>query len=231
MKTLLLPSALLCALCFIACKKYTNFGRGDVTTPEFLDQSVSYRTFATKASPADSARGKFKDSIMISRRVNKGDLNFLSNMPNVRANIIGSKGFSFGFEDRTKPSPYFLFTANAFPNVPIDIELNKKYENITPRVDLSPIYLGSGDGTHGMNYFVDNVYPPDAGSITSKTYTSIVFNKYLKVPLIPYYYDTAYIVSGHINGYSIKYYHETDTTKYVQRWDFTIEFSDLRFLK
>ncbi len=211
-----------------ACKKNSDNPTSDISNPDYLDQSVVYKTIATIPSPADSADGLLKDSITVSRRKNKNDADFLTNISYVNSNISkGFNGFSFGYDDPNNSLPYFLFTANAFPDVPREFQLSKNYEHTSIRATPKPLFLGSHDGFNAMTYFVNNVYPPDAGDPSSRTYTSVSFSKKLKILRNPDSIDTVLFGSGHISGYCIDYYHLTDTTKYVHRWDFTVDFTNL----
>ena len=213
----------------VACKRnYDNNPIGSNT--DSLNQSIIYKTIATIPSPADTANGLLKDSIGVFRRKYKNDLDFLTNIPNVFSNIGKNfNGFSFGYDDPNNSLAYFDFSAYAFPDVPRQFLLNSAYEHTSVRGSpyQKPLFLGSYNGFDGMTYFLSNVYPPDAGAPSSTTYTSVTFNKLIKIPL-PYSIDSAYFGSGHIAGYCIDYYGLTDTTKYVQRWDFTVDFTDLR---
>lgn len=195
-----------------------------------MHQSVIYKTVATIPSPADSVRG-LRDSISVFGNKGKNDFDFFWNIHNVVAYGYKSGGFSFAYADPDKEFPYFTFTVYAFPNVPYDFQLNKLYENITLPGALNPTFLGTHTGNDGMTYFVNNVYPSDAEPPSSKTYTSVIFTKKIKIPLPPNFIDTAIFGSGHILGYRIDYYNHTDTTKYRNRWDFTVDFTDLRMLQ
>jgi hypothetical protein len=225
MKVVLSLALSFCSIFLISCKKDPVDNSG-LSNPESLDHSVSYKIIATIPSPADIDKGLFRDSLNVILRTKKGDSKFLSNIDNVSSNIDeNSFGFSFGYHDPNKSYPYFLLTSYAFPAVPREFQLNHTYEHTTTRGTLKPMFLGTPDGVSGMTYFINNVYPPDAGSPTSKTFTSVRFTKKLKVGG-----DREIILlgSGHISGYCINYWHLTDTTKYVQRWDFTVDFTDLR---
>ena len=226
MKFMEITGCLIWLICITSCKK-NPWDDLKGSTPDFLNQTVVYKTTATIPSPADSARGLFKDSVIVSRKLNKDDPDFISNIPNVAAAIRENYGFSFGYAFPDNSLIYFLFTAYAFPSVPPDFLLNKAYEHTSTPGTLRPLYLGSHNGFDGMNYFVNNVYPPDAGAPISKTFTSITFTKLTKIPLPPAGDNTAFFVSGHISGYCIDYYHKTRLNKYVHRWDFTVDFTDL----
>lgn len=213
-------------LFLFACKK-TNDITSDLSDPDSLNQSVFYKTVATIPSPNDSAKGLLRDSVSASRIITKADPNFRSNILNVSSNLeTNFPGFSLGYFDPNKSLPYFSFTAFAFPDVPREFALNKIYEHTSIRGSTyqKPLFLGSHNGFDAMTYFVNNVYPADAGYPTSRTYTSITFTKKIKILVRT---DTILFGSGHIAGYCIDYYHLTDTTKYVHRWDFTVDFTDL----
>jgi hypothetical protein len=216
----------------ITCKKAAETPAAlDIINPDFLDQSVKYQTIATKPSPADSAYGRLQCNTSVSRRTKKSDPDFGLNITGVGAFIINNyNGFSFGYSGVGNTYPYFTFGSMAFPDVPRNFQLNKKYESVTvaSRTQPRPIFLGSCDGRNGMTYFVNNVYPPDAGLPANKTYTSIIFTKRTRIFMPERYSDTLLFGSGYITGYCINYYHNTDTTKYVNRWDFKVDFTDLR---
>jgi hypothetical protein len=206
----------------IGCKKTTPVTPSDVDSIN-LHQSIVYRTVATIPSPADSSKGRFKDSVIVnfSRTIHSPD--YLKNFPNVNATIIDGYGFGFNYLDGSIYH-YFAFSAYAFPKVPRDFEINKIYEATTSPGQLNPVFLGSHTGREGMTYFVDNIYPADAGNPSSKVYTKIVFSKrkvYQTVngPLLT--------CDGLITGYCIQNYGTTDIFKYVHRWDFSVSFTGL----
>lgn len=218
------PSVLLLAFfCFNACKKSNDSNPSDTFATERPGGlSVVYKTQAIIASPTDSLHLLFRDSM-----VTNGYTGF------VHANISNiANGFSFGYADPSKSLPFFGFAVPAFPNVPRHFTLNKAYENVLEPGNLYQYaaFLGTPDGFTGMTYFVNNVYPPDAGSPSSKTYTSVIFTKRIKVP-VNNNTDTLIFASGHIEGYKINYFHLTDTSKYVQRWNFTVDFTNLGIAK
>jgi hypothetical protein len=206
--------------CFASCKKSPEYVN---SIPDFLDQSVVYKTIATIPSPADSAKGLLKDSVGIFRKTLKGTPEFLTNFPGVAAYIYPNYGFSFGYDDSNNSLPYFAFTADAFPGIPLQFQLNKVYEHTFERGESKPVFLGCHNGFDGMTYFVDNIYPPDAGGFSSKTYISVTFTERREItssagPLL--------FGSGRISGYCIDYAHP-DPTKYMHRWDFTVDFKNL----
>jgi len=212
----------------VSCKK-NNDNNPNVSNVDSLNQSVVYKTIATIPSPADSARGSFRDSLSVFRIKYKNETDFISNIPNLHAYIDKNfNGFGLGFGDTNNSLAYFGFSTSNFPDVPRQYLLNYAYKHVSTRgaPDAIPMYLGSSNGVDGMHYFVNNVYPPDAGSFSSATYSSVTFNKLIKIP-ISNRLDSAYFSSGHITGYRIDYYGLPDTTKYVQRWDFTVDFTDL----
>ena len=218
--------------CVYSCKKNSGDLPVDGANVTSLNQSVFYKIVATVPSPADLAKGILRDSLSVSRNINKSDPEFLTNIPNVNANILSfSAEFSFGYDDPDKPFPYFSFSAYTFPGVPREFLLNKIYENATiPGSDYQrPLYLGNSNGLDGMTFFVDNIFPPDAQfpSLT-KTYANIVFTKKYKIPIPFNMKDTVLFGSGHIVGYCIDYYNSSDTLKYKQRWDFWVDFTDLK---
>lgn len=216
------------SICFIRCKK-NNEKTPNGSNTDSLQQSIIYKTIATIPSPADSANGLLRDSMSVFRRKYKNEPDFISNIPNVSSNISKNfPGFSFGYDDPNKSLAYFEFAAPAFPDVPRQFLLNTAYKHTSIRgtPNERPMFLGCSDGFNGMSYFVNNVYPPDAGMSSSTTYSSVTFNKLIKIPM-PYSVDSAYFGSGHITGYCIDYFGLTDTTKYVQRWDFIVDFTDL----
>jgi hypothetical protein len=217
-------------ICFISCKK-NNEDTPNGSNTDSLQQSIIYKTIATIPSPADSANGLLRDSMSVFRMKYKKEPDFISNIPNVFSNINKNfPGFSFGYDGPNNSITYFEFSAPAFPDVPRQFLLNTAYNHKSIRGTPyeRPMYLGSSNGIDGMSYFVNNVYPPDAGMSSSTTYSSVTFNKLIKIPM-PYSVDSAYFGSGRISGYCIDYFGltETDTTKYVQRWDFTVDFTDL----
>jgi len=220
-------------ICFLAaCKKNSTELPPDGKNIDSLNQSVIYKTVATVPSPADSAKGLFRDSVSIFRSIRKTDPDFLTNIPNVNANIWSRHtGFSFGYDDDSKSLPYFSFTSDAFPDVPREFQLNKIYEHtsIPGSINQHPLFLGSHNGFDGMTYFINNVFPPDADyPPLSKTYTKVTFTRKMKIPYPQNPWDSALLASGHIAGYCITYYNKTDTAKYVHRWDFTVDFTDLK---
>lgn len=223
-------SCVILTYCLLSCKKGSDDVPSEATTIDELNQSVVYKTVATVPSPADSAKGSFKNSVSVFRKIKKDDPNFLTNIPHVSSSIIGTYGLNFSYNDPNKSLAYFMFTADAFPNVRRQFELNKTYEHTTIAENLmqKPLFLGSENGFNGMNYFVDNVLPPDADyPPISRTYSTVTFTKKIKIPLRPFG-DTALFASGHIAGYCIEYYKKTDTAKYRHRWDFTVDFTDLK---
>lgn len=215
--------------CLIACKKSKDDAPSVVSVDQ-LHQSVIYRTVATVPSPADYAKGLLKDSISISRNIKKGDPNFFENIPFVLSSIIrGNTGFTMSYHNTNNSLSYFGFTAYAFPNVPREFVLNQPYEHTTipGSAHQKPIFLGSHTGLDGMTYFVNNQFPADAQyPAMSKVFTSITFTKKFKMLITNL--DTAYYASGKIKGYCEDRYSQTDTNKYVHRWDFTVDFTDLR---
>ncbi len=228
MKAIISLSLVLFISCITACSKNKIT---EVLPPtnniDVLNQSIIYKTFATIPSPADSARGVFKDSIKVSRTVSINSEEFFKNIQFVTA-TRSFAGFSLVYNDPSKSLPYFFFTAQCFPDVPGYFQLKKAYTYISPAGNLKPLFLGASNGLDGMNYFVNNVYPPDADfPLLSKTYTSVTFTNRIKIPL-PSIRDSAIYASGHISGYVIDYYSKTDTSKYLHRWDFTVDFTDLR---
>lgn len=68
----------------------------------------------------------------------------------------------------------------------------------------------------------------DASFPTSKTYVNLIFTKKYKITLPFNNGDTILFGSGHITGYCIDYYDNVDTTRYVHRWDFTVDFTGLK---
>ena len=228
-----LMSCIILNLCIIACKKDHSVP-SENTSIDSLHQSVIYKTVAIVPSPADTANGTLNDSLSVYRNVGKNDPDFFTNIPNVSSNIVTGYGFSFGYDDPNKSLPYFTFTAYAFPGVPHEFLLNYTYEhNSSPSdgVYQRPMFLGTHTGYGGMTYFVNNSYPPDADFISSKTYSKVIFTKKLKIPNPLLATDTLLFGSGHISGYCIDYYKSTDTAKYKHRWDFTVDFSDLKIDK
>lgn len=215
----------------IGCKKETK--DTVVLSPRTsFEQSIFYKVIMTIPSPADSARGYFVDSIKVKKPVLRSDPDFFTNIANLSANIIPSfPGFSFGYDDNNNSFPYFAFTSYAFPNVPREFALNTPYEHITIPGSANdyPIFLGAHTGNSGMNYFVNNVYPPDAGFPTSKTYTKIIFTDRSKIVVSTV--DTVLLASGKISGYAEKYWGTVNPSKYLQRWDFMVEFTDLQINK
>lgn len=216
----------------MACKKNSNDTPTISNNIDSFSQSVIYRVNATVASPADSAKGVFKDSISAIRIARKDDHDFLTNLPNISANISSnSPGFSFGYNDQNRFLHYFSFTANAFHSVPREFELNKLYEHTTipGSINQRPLFLGNNNGIDGMTYFVNNVFPADAEyPPLSKTYMSIKFTKRTEIPFPQMPSERALLASGIIVGYCIDYYNKTDSAKYVHRWDFTVDFTNLR---
>lgn len=228
---------ILLLLLFVGCKKNTVDSQTTLdpqtktVSVDSIYQSIAYKTVATIPSPADSANNLLKDSISASRVIRKNEPEFLSNIPFVYSNIFPSfKGFSIGYDDPNKSVPYFGFTAYAFPDVPREFVINQAYEHKSLRGSIyqRPLFLGSHDGFNGMTYFVNNAYPPDAGDPSSQTFTSVTFTKKMKVYMPSIARDTLLFASGKINGYCIDYFHPTDTTKYVHRWDFSVDFTNVR---
>src|SRR4051794_32511967 len=162
----------------IACKKNSIDMSSNSTNTDTLHQSIVYKTVATVPSPADTAEGLLRDSLSVFRTIDKNDPDFFSNISNVSSNVVAGYGFSLGYHDHGKSFPYFTFTADAFPGVPRDFLLNHNYDRNTSPSDgvyERPMFLGSHTGYEGMTYFVNNVYPPDAGFPSSKTYTNVIF--------------------------------------------------------
>jgi hypothetical protein len=219
----------------LGCKKSTVEQLSPQTLElDILQQSITYRTIAVIPSPADSANNLLQDSISVSRIIRKNEPDFLTNIPNVNSNLSSNiNGFSFGYDDPNNSLPYFTFTTYAFPNVPREFELNHAYEHKSIRgtVYQRPLFLGSHDGFNGMTYFVNNVYPPDAGDPTSQTFTKVTFTEKTKVYMPSIARDTFLFASGKILGYCIDYFNPNDTTKYVHRWDFSVDFNNLRIDK
>ncbi len=221
-------------VCFASCKKNTEDVQNRTVDIDNINQSIVYKTVATIPSPADSANNVLRDSISISRSLTKNDPNFLTNILNVNSNLIPNyNGFSFGYDDPNKSLPYFSFTAYAFPNVPREFVTNLGYESKSIRGSTyqRPLFLGTHDGFTGMTYFINNIYPPDAGFPTSQTFTKVTFTDKMKVYIPSISRDTFLFASGKIIGYCIDYFHLTDTTKYVHRWDFSVDFTNLRIDK
>lgn len=214
----------------VACSKNADNITSNDNDIDSLHQSITYKTIATTPSPADSAEGLLKDSLSVSRDVLKKDPDFFSNIPNVSANTVVGYGFSFGYDDPYKSLPYFAFTGSAFPDVPREFLLNKQYESSSVPGSLyqRPLFLGSHTGNDGMTYFVNNIYPADVTATISKTYTNITFTKKIKIAIPGTVADTALYGSGHIFGYCIDYYNENDTLEYKHRWDFTVDFANLK---
>jgi hypothetical protein len=235
MRFFILGFSVITCLCLVSCKKDSGDTPSENINTDTLYQSIFYKTIATVPSPADTAEGLLSDSLRVSRSVTKSNPDFFTNIPNVSSNEVAGYGFSIGYDDPSKSLPYFAFTAYAFPGVPRDFSLNQAYEHYTSPSDAlayqRPMFLGTHTGTEGMTYFVDNIYPPDAEFPSSKTYSRVIFTKKLKIPIPPNYYDTAYYGSGHISGYCIDYYKPSDTAKYRHRWDFTVDFTDLKIDK
>lgn len=216
---------LLTVICFFACKKNNYDPPAYINT---LNQSVSYKTIATIPSPSDSANGTLRDSLFVSRTINRGEIDFLTNITGVSSNLANNyPGFSFGYENPNLDIPHFIFAVGAFPDVSQQFEVNRLYEHHSVRGTQydRPFFLGSSNGYTGMTYFVNNEYPPDAGARSSRTYTSIKFSKKFEIPRAS---DILLFASGSISGYCIDYYYPSDTTRYVQRWDFTVDFTDLK---
>ncbi|MET0637764.1 MAG: hypothetical protein ABWZ25_17170 [Chitinophagaceae bacterium] len=213
-------------LVFASCKKNPESSSGNLSSRTTFEPTIAYRVFMTKASPADSARGFLKDSIIVSRSFSKRDPEYYSNVQHASANIHrGYPGFSMGYDDDDKSFPYFSFTSQAFPGVPREFELNKPYSYPETGNVGGGFFLGTHTGADGMNYFINNEFPPDAGSPRSETHTSIIF---LSKDKILNRFDTILLASGRITGYSVLSWGKTDPDKYLQRWDFSVDFKDLK---
>ena len=215
-------------VCLLACKKNsTNIPE----TINELSQSLVYKTVATVPSPADSAKGRFNDSLAVSRKTSLNKPEDFNNI-NYVSSATTVSGFSLSYIDPNKSLPYFIVTNGALASVPREFELNKLYEQYVQTNGFSPVLLGASNGFDAMNYFVGNNLPPDADyPPMSKTYTKVVFNKKFKLPILPFRTDTALFASGQLVGYRIDYWKKSDTLKYRHRWDFTIDFTDLRIEK
>src|SRR3954468_2266920 len=88
------------------CKKDVNESSSGISSRTEFEPSVSYRVFMTKASPADSARGIFKDSVIASRKFSRSDPDFYSNVKDVGAYASYLvPGFSVGYDDDNKFLP------------------------------------------------------------------------------------------------------------------------------
>jgi hypothetical protein len=177
MKNLSILSILLFLITFISCKKGDDNNNIDDYSGN-LPQAVFYRFIATKPSLADSALGRFRDSVVINftRKIDSPDYLINYDFNRLNANLNDRfPGFSFGYQINSSQFPCFTFTKNAFPDVPYNFELNKAYELSVVNSQTSSIFLGTHNGDGGMNYFVNNVYPPDGTSPKFDFYVKVTF--------------------------------------------------------
>lgn len=136
-------------------------------------------------------------------------------------------GTGFGFN----LGNFITISYDAVPQFPASFEAGKVYENTLGFALTSPMLVyATHDDYKGDHYFTDSVpsdglKPTDPGPQRA-SYCKILIDK--KYTLFTQEGDMK-LMDGTISGYVKICYELNDTTKYVQRRDFTVSFTSLHF--
>lgn len=215
--------------CFLfSCKKSSGPNEPHFSDSSHILQSVIYKVNVTTPSPWDLAHNPQSDSVVVNYNRLVGPPDYCRNFPGVGFSIL-STGSGFGFSYLLDPfnssSATFIISFLAIPSVNSDFVLNKPYENTlqSPYLNTS-IFLTMKNGTAGIPlYFTDSI-PSDAiqdHNPDVTTYCKIIFTNKYSVYLIN---SKLTLIDGVVSGYQLCRYGLTDPNKYVQQWDYTINF-------
>ena len=135
-------------------------------------------------------------------------------------------GFGFNLDNLVNIS------YDAVPQFPASFEQGKVYENRTSFLQNTPAvmvtltrYIASGD------FYFTGAIPPDgkdplASGPDRASYCKILITKKYILKTVEGY---SQMMDGTISGYELNSYGLTDTTKYLQRRDFSVTFTSLGY--
>ncbi len=227
MKYFLLIIAFTLCCVLHSCKKSNNPANNTYKDSTSIEAVLIYKVKATQPSPYDSAHQLYSDSIGIHLTRTIGPPDFAANISGVEMDIFSSPGYGIEFEYNPATFPFFSLDADAIPTVNTGFVINKIYEKTsTDNFPTEPLLLSMTGGSSMGNYFTS--FPAaDAKAYPSVTsYCKVIFtNKFT----VNYNNASSTMVDGVVSGYQIMSYGATDPNKYVQRWDFEIDFKGLSY--
>ncbi len=222
-------------LIFLVSLSLTNYsckkGYTVPITPVLLDsthvlQTITWKIQTTKPSPFDLMENTplIDTGTYIYNRI-VGDPDYLQNYNS--SFLFSPFGTGFGFN----LGNFISVIYDAVPQFPASFVAGKVYENTLGFALNSPmIVYPTHDDYKGDHYFTDSI-PPDGLKLTDPGperagYCKILVDK-------KYVYHTQRgdmkMMDGTISGYVKISYGLNDTTKYVQRRDFSVSFTSLQF--
>jgi hypothetical protein len=217
------------ALCCVlhSCKKSNDPVNNTYKDSTHIDAVLIYKVKATQPSPYDSAHQLYSDSLGINLDRAIGPPDFAANISGVEMNIFSSPENGIEFVYKPATFPFFSLDADAIPTVNTGFAINKTYEKTsTNDYPTEPLLISMSGGSSMGNYFTS--FPAaDAKTKPSVTsYCKVIFtNKYT----VTYNNASSTMVDGIVSGYQIMSYGASDANKYVQRWDFEIDFKGLNY--
>jgi hypothetical protein len=189
-------------------------------------QTITWKVQTTKPSPYDIMKNTpLIDTGTYNYNRIVGNPDFLQNYNS--GFVFSPFGTGFGFDLGNIISIIY----SAVPQFPASFEPNKVYENRTNfSQTVSMIINPTVDYNAGNFYFTDS-FPPDGkdplvSGPDQAGYCKILIDK--KYVLTTQEGDMK-MMDGTISGYVLLNYGLTDTTKYIQRRDFSVSFTSLHF--
>jgi hypothetical protein len=210
-----------------SCKKgYTEPYSQALLDSTHVLQTITWKIQTTQPSPFDLMENTplMDTGTYIYNRI-VGNPDFLQNYNS--GFLFSPFGTGFGFN----LGNFISIIYDAVPQFPASFEAGKVYENTLGFAPSSPMLVSpTHDDYKGDHYFTDTV-PPDGLKPTDPEperagYCKILIDK-------KYVYHTQEgdmkMMDGTISGYIKISYGLNDTTKYVQRRDFTVSFTSMHF--
>ena len=217
-----------------SCKKNSNGPASpDYDDSTQISQSVTIRITATKPSPSDSVNTPLADSVFFNQEVAIGKrgtgISLAIGAVNQPDNYT-YPGFEFScYYDGEYPlgHPLIIIDQNAVPSVTPAFQTGTTYSNTSlTQYLLSPVFeTMEGVNSGGVGKYFTGSVPTDASdtALSDTTYCQVVFSNKFTARMGA---DTFRYASGVITGYQSLSYGKFSATKYVQRWDFSIDFTN-----
>jgi hypothetical protein len=228
MKALIYLGLVILVYGFFSCKKLETAG------PYYNDstqiyQSVNYKVTATQASPWDSAHNWLGCNLSTTFTRSVGAPDYLVNAPGVNMEIDNS-GNGVSFTYTAGGGATFMIGLGDLPGITTDFSINTPYAYTHDyNSDLGPIYLGLGNESAEVAYFKDVTLVPSDATFSASVITQslhVVFSNKYSITRGNVVYHLA---DGQLTGYMIRRYGITDPAKYVQRWDFELDFKGVGY--